>query len=175
MPPSPGRTALYRLYDSENQLLYAGIATNPAQRWAMHASTQEWWPDVVMREVEWFATRAEAETAEAKAIADDGPVWNTKAGTDHSKRGPSGRYWRPDDDFKRLVQRFKRAESTAIAARRALEIAVVREFKAGASAAALANHLPWPDKSIYALAKSHGVPRLRPPTVGREAQQPAGE
>ena len=165
--PSPGRTAVYRLSGLENRLLYVGITTNPLQRWANHASTQEWWPDVAVREIEWFATRAEAETAEAKAIDEDAPKWNKRAGRDHTVRGPAGRCWRPDAAFADLVEKFERAERAAISARRDLELAIVREFVAGASSNAIARHVPWDGRAILALAKSHGVPKLRQPTVGR--------
>lgn len=163
--PSPGRTALYRLYDLENRLLYVGVAANPLQRWAGHSTTKEWWPEVSVREIEWFPTRIEAETAEAKAITEDAPKWNKQGGTDHTERGPAGRSWQPDEDFVELVQEFTRAEAAAITARRSLEIAVVRVFKAGASANSIARHVPWPNRSILALAKTHGVPKLRRPTV----------
>lgn len=162
--PSRGRTALYRLFDAENNLLYVGIATNPHQRWQLHSSNKPWWGEVAMREVEWLATRDLAELAEATAIAEEGPRYNKNAGRP-AERGPSGSYWRPDDTFRALVQHFTRTDAAAVAVRTELEQRVVREFKAGASANAIAAHCPWTAKAIYALAKSAGVPKLRKSTV----------
>ena len=169
--PSQGRTALYRLFDADNKLLYVGIAANPHERWQLHASVQTWWGAVVVREVEWFATRNQALAAEARAIASEGPRWNKNAGQAPT-RGAAGRAWSPDEAFKSLVSRFKRAEASAITARTKLEQAVVQEFRAGASAAAIADHCPWTDKAIYALAKSAGVPKLRKSTVVPLRQRP---
>jgi predicted GIY-YIG superfamily endonuclease len=62
-------TALYRLYDAEDELLYIGISEAPEKRWAHHASEKSWWPQVARKEIRWFPTRKEAEAAEARAIA----------------------------------------------------------------------------------------------------------
>lgn len=79
MPETPERTALYRLFDTEGNLLYVGIAKNPKRRWYQHsvASSDVWWPDVHEKRVEWFGTRTEAEAAEKKAIRTEGPSYNT--------------------------------------------------------------------------------------------------
>lgn len=75
--PSDGeRTALYRLYDASDQLLYVGIATDPKARWYRHASDKDWWGDVATREVEWFASREEASNAEITAIHKEKPTHN---------------------------------------------------------------------------------------------------
>lgn len=70
------RTALYRLFDEAGSLLYVGITNDPETRWAYHARQKEWWPDVCHRTVQWKATRAEAEAAEAEAIGRENPRWN---------------------------------------------------------------------------------------------------
>lgn len=70
------RTALYRLFDEAGDLLYVGITNDPEVRWSYHARQKEWWPKVHRRAVEWKATRAEAETAEAEAIGRENPRWN---------------------------------------------------------------------------------------------------
>jgi predicted GIY-YIG superfamily endonuclease len=43
MPEPPERTALYRLYDATDQLLYVGISTNPEERWKTHTMLKSWW------------------------------------------------------------------------------------------------------------------------------------
>jgi predicted GIY-YIG superfamily endonuclease len=79
-PDGTERTALYRLYDAQERLLYIGIAKNPTRRWWQHARDQadSWWPDVARKAVEWFDTRVLAEAAEVEAIKREGPPYNTK-------------------------------------------------------------------------------------------------
>src|SRR5690242_14803913 len=71
-----GRTALYRLYDAEDNLLYIGIAATPEQRWSTHASNKRWWPSVAGKVVEWHPTRAGAAAAEIAAVQDENPRYN---------------------------------------------------------------------------------------------------
>lgn len=70
------RTALYRLYDLNDSLLYVGIANNPATRWSYHAGEKTWWPQVERKTLQWFPSRAEAEQAEILAITTEDPRYN---------------------------------------------------------------------------------------------------
>lgn len=70
------RTALYRFYDADDDLLYVGITENLSVRFASHKATKPWWPDVVRHSVEWRETRAEAEDAEKAAMIAERPKWN---------------------------------------------------------------------------------------------------
>ncbi|MER6557240.1 GIY-YIG nuclease family protein [Streptomyces sp. NPDC001027] len=74
--PAPGRTALYRFYDADDQLLYVGITSNPKQRWKAHASGAAWWAQAVRKSVKWFDSRPEAAVAEAHAITAEVPAHN---------------------------------------------------------------------------------------------------
>lgn len=75
--PPPGRTALYRLYDSGNQLLYVGISNNPESRWKSHLYGTADWPRLASsRTDEWFDTRVDAEAAEVIAIKAEQPRFN---------------------------------------------------------------------------------------------------
>ncbi len=38
------RTALYRLYDEHNQLLYVEVTSDPNRRWETHRAEKDWWP-----------------------------------------------------------------------------------------------------------------------------------
>lgn len=69
-------TALYRLYDDSDQLLYIGITGNPEQRWYKHALHSPWWPQVQRREIVWHDSRPEARAAEIKAIGVERPIHN---------------------------------------------------------------------------------------------------
>jgi predicted GIY-YIG superfamily endonuclease len=59
-----GRTAIYRLYDAEERLLYVGISMAPERRWEEHALQKLWWHLVARKEVEWVGSRVEALAAE---------------------------------------------------------------------------------------------------------------
>jgi DNA-binding XRE family transcriptional regulator/predicted GIY-YIG superfamily endonuclease len=74
------RTALYRLFDEANRLLYVGITANPTRRWYGHASMSIWWGEVLLREIEWFPSRTEALAREAAEIAGRRPRYNRHPG-----------------------------------------------------------------------------------------------
>jgi hypothetical protein len=76
MAASPTATALYRLYGSEGQLLYLGIAAIPEHRWKLHADRQPWWHLVARKTVEWYPDRAAAKAAEVRLTADEQPLYN---------------------------------------------------------------------------------------------------
>lgn len=69
------RTALYRLYDGDGDLLYVGITNMPNARWAAH-TLKPWWKQVARKEVAWFDNRAQAEQAETLAIRQECPRHN---------------------------------------------------------------------------------------------------
>lgn len=74
----PERTALYRLFDTDDRLLYVGIANNPERRWKQHAYEKAdlWWHEVTDRTVEWFESREKAAAAEIIAIRAENPRYN---------------------------------------------------------------------------------------------------
>lgn len=70
------RTALYRLYDGDDRLLYIGISALPKARWERHATLQPWWHLVARKSLEWHDDRASAIKAEAEATAAEGPLYD---------------------------------------------------------------------------------------------------
>jgi len=70
------RTAVYRLYDAADVLLYIGVAKNFGLRWAQHASAKPWWPEVQRQTVNWYPDRPAAEAAEKEAIRAESPRHN---------------------------------------------------------------------------------------------------
>lgn len=80
MSPSPGRTALYHVYDAADLLLYIGISNDFDRRWRQHAEAQPWWAEHRWMRVYWYDTRKEAETAEALAIEAEEPKYNKSGG-----------------------------------------------------------------------------------------------
>lgn len=69
-------TALYRLYDQDDELLYVGISNNPERRFLNHRTTKPWWASVESTQIDWYETRLQAARAETKAIATEKPRFN---------------------------------------------------------------------------------------------------
>ncbi|MFE2297935.1 GntR family transcriptional regulator [Streptomyces sp. NPDC059445] len=77
MPETPERTALYRHFDADRNLLYIGISVNPESRWKSHLYSLAEWPKLAAsRTDEWFDTREAAEIAEVAAIKAERPRFN---------------------------------------------------------------------------------------------------
>lgn len=77
--------AIYRLFDTDDVLLYVGVTGSLRERLGNHSRTQRWWPEVARKAVEWYPTRTEAEDAEKRAIREERPLYN-RAGADRSQR-----------------------------------------------------------------------------------------
>lgn len=89
------RTALYRLWDAEDGLLYVGVAARPEFRWTQHADEKEWWPQVRRYDVEWHPDREAALLAEKTAILEEEPLHNITHSEWRAELDPaSGRYRR---------------------------------------------------------------------------------
>ncbi|MFE3489118.1 GntR family transcriptional regulator [Streptomyces griseus] len=77
MPTPPERTALYRLYGTDDRLLYIGITDNPKARWERHAAFKWWWAQVTRKQVDWLnASWREALDIEKAAIREERPAYN---------------------------------------------------------------------------------------------------
>ncbi|WP_435606669.1 GIY-YIG nuclease family protein [Streptomyces ardesiacus] len=72
--PNNEPTALYRLYDANDVLLYLGITFSPQARWEQHRNEKHWFHQVARKAVEWYPTRSEALAAEEKATALEKPL-----------------------------------------------------------------------------------------------------
>lgn len=71
-------TALYRLYDADETLVYLGIAYDPDVRWYQHSRDKKWWTNVARKTVEWHPDRDTAEAAELAAIRTETPLHNSR-------------------------------------------------------------------------------------------------
>lgn len=76
MNKPPERTALYRMFDARDALLYIGISKDFGRRWKQHAKQQSWWSDVESQAIRWYPSRDLAKAAETVAIAAEGPIHN---------------------------------------------------------------------------------------------------
>jgi predicted GIY-YIG superfamily endonuclease len=79
MPESPERTALYRYFAADDELLYIGISADPEERWKVHKwgpNRMSWIRQVTRRAVEWHESRPAALKAEEEAIRSERPRYN---------------------------------------------------------------------------------------------------
>lgn len=67
---------LYRLWDSDDQLLYVGISKSAINRIADHLQNQPWASAIATMTIEHFTDRAAVEKAERLAIAKENPLHN---------------------------------------------------------------------------------------------------
>lgn len=69
-------TQLYRHYDADGELLYVGISVDFMKRLRQHGRVSEWFGRIASVRVEHFASRRDAESAEAVAIKRERPLFN---------------------------------------------------------------------------------------------------
>lgn len=67
---------LYRMFDSNGDLLYVGISCNPPVRIKQHSRDKDWFPEVRTITLESFHTRDELEQAEKRSIQTEHPKYN---------------------------------------------------------------------------------------------------
>lgn len=92
--PQGERTALYRMFGADGELLYLGISRNFGTRWQTHASRSVWWPDVRSQAIDWHESREAAAAAEIDAIRTERPKYNVAHNPDATpapqrKRAPT--------------------------------------------------------------------------------------
>lgn len=68
--------ALYRFFAEDGELLYVGITSNPARRFAQHGSDKEWWEEVAEIRMERLPSREAVLAAERAAIIAERPRYN---------------------------------------------------------------------------------------------------
>ncbi|WP_155054554.1 GIY-YIG nuclease family protein [Streptomyces blattellae] len=151
-----GWTALYRLYDTDGELLYIGVTGNIATRWSAHASDKEWWPQVARRELTWFASRDEALAEEQRAIWNERPRHNRQ----HAFPKVSAEAARVFAGFKQAKE--EEAELWPLVRARAIE-----DMRAGATVSQLAEWTGRSRETFRRIARAEGIERLREPTVRR--------
>lgn len=74
--PRTERTAVYRFFDAEDQLLYIGITCQLARRISSHELEKTWWGEVARISVEHHPTRGGALAVESAAIQLERPRFN---------------------------------------------------------------------------------------------------
>jgi predicted GIY-YIG superfamily endonuclease len=92
--PNNEPTALYRLYDANDVLLYLGISFNPDFRWELHQKDKSWAHLVTRRTVEWYPDRLTALAQEAEATAAEKPLHDSSWRRRQDQEKPE---WRDPD------------------------------------------------------------------------------
>lgn len=69
-------TAVYRIFDADDVLLYVGMSVSPETRFTDHRTCKPWMQQAFRYEIVWFATRSEAEAEERRAIRCERPLHN---------------------------------------------------------------------------------------------------
>lgn len=88
--------ALYRHFNADGELLYAGISVSSLVRLTKHRNTADWFGEIAVVKIEHFPSRKEALVAEAKAIREEKPKHNvSKTGVNKKKlkNWPFGDSW----------------------------------------------------------------------------------
>lgn len=85
------RTALYRHFDADGQLLYVGITSDPRRRLSEHLKAAKW--PIASVDLEWFDNDLSAVRAERKAILTESPIHNIRRDTKEPPITPD-RGWR---------------------------------------------------------------------------------
>lgn len=144
----PSRTALYRLFDDADVLLYVGIAEDPRERWNQHASDKPWWPEVTRRDVEWVPNRADAERAEREAIISEKPRYNSQ----HAIGELSS------EEAASLFAEYRAAYETERRLRRPMKEAARRELEAGVSLKALSHATGLSQEVFRRIRDANDIP-----------------
>jgi predicted GIY-YIG superfamily endonuclease len=69
--------SVYKMYDETGKLLYVGMSEDVRRRLREHRKEKPWIENVVAVEVTPYLDKNTALEAEAKAIQEDGPLFNT--------------------------------------------------------------------------------------------------
>lgn len=75
-PPAGMTTAMYERYDADGVLLYVGVSDVLQRRTKTHIRRSTWFAFAASGSVQWFASRAEAESAEVERIRTGKPLFN---------------------------------------------------------------------------------------------------
>lgn len=89
LPLADRQTAVYRLFDADDVLLYVGISANLNRRMVDHRRSSSWWPNVRRGAVTWYRNRTIARRKEAEAINTEDPRYNIRHHNPNTIREPS--------------------------------------------------------------------------------------
>lgn len=158
------QTAVYRLYDAEDSLLYVGITATPKKRFSEHAASKPWWPRVTRHSINWADSRGQALDEERRAIENEKPLYNSQ----HALPCLAA-------DVAVVFAQYKHDYEMEKRLRGPMKEMAARELKAGASVGQLAKWTGLTPEVFRRMARDLGIERKRPPTVGRLGQTAVAE
>jgi hypothetical protein len=156
------RTALYRLFDRDDRLLYVGIAFNPRVRCYHHKKHKPWWSEVARREVEWHDDRRQAEAAERAAIAGEQPLYNVSGVADPLRVEAPPPPAKPPLDptitegLRHAARVNRRADRAAERARRALRETILEAARQGMGPAEITKAIGHAYTTAHVSRMIHG-------------------
>lgn len=160
-------TTLYRLHNTQGQLLYVGITANLRARFTQHARTKTWWHDVDHSKtiLEWCENRGVAEIRESEAVATEGPLHNVLVAYAPLLRPPAD-----DPEVLALSEALGRATLGYRAARaerdeagKTAMLLALRLLRAEVSPTEVTRLSPFTDSYIRKAAREAGIPPAREP------------
>lgn len=77
LPLAERRTAVYRVFDDDDTLLYVGCSYDPRSRFHAHRGSPMW-PAAAYTKLAWFPDRFTALLEEARAIVEEAPLHNKR-------------------------------------------------------------------------------------------------
>lgn len=128
-------TYVYRLYDTEDRLLYVGVANDLDVRLKRHANEKDWWSLVARRDITQFDNRLDAMYEESRAIERESPIHNKRPGLHpiglmvHRRKPGEYRHWH-DTDGELVVSSFGKAFIARDAAANAVDAVVAVDGRA---------------------------------------------
>lgn len=94
--PWPRHSFVYRLYDQQGTLLYIGKTNHPYRRFftsrTAHATTKDWWPEVIEAHLSCYVDERTAFEAERHAIKWEQPLHNKDLSGPHTQIEPEPLY-----------------------------------------------------------------------------------
>jgi predicted GIY-YIG superfamily endonuclease len=151
-PDHDGPTALYRLFDIDDVLIYAGISKEPTARFAAHRASKAWWAEVRRIDIQWHASRTDAAQAEIDLIRAERPRYNVAVPDDDGRFtiGVGRPRWEPDDDLAGLlVASVVEATKTAAEAETALWASFAEARSGGVPIVYLVKRTGIPRATVY--------------------------
>lgn len=161
-PPLNNRPhVLYRMFDTEDQLLYVGITADAPDRFHGHRQDKDWWREIAAIRLEHLANRTAALQAERDAIRTERPKYNITHGQ------PRPRLLLPPEMEAVLRGLEQRAEER----RRALdgeEDDIAAALRLGIRKSEIVKAIDRSREHVDRIARRHGIP-------GRQPRTDAGE
>jgi predicted GIY-YIG superfamily endonuclease len=89
---SPKLVAVYKLFNSNGELIYVGKSVDLRERFSQHKNNSSWWGEVAEKTALYFDTEWEALAVEAELIQKESPKYNKSPGYGQHISTPKGAF-----------------------------------------------------------------------------------